>query len=284
MKTLLTSTARRTARARGFTLVELLVSSAVFVVAGGMLFLILNAGVNLVARNSSTNFAHQQLLKSIDRITRDVHGSVSIPQLVNSDRSTATGNGPAAGVTVQTYAMGPYQFTQSLVAPGNVAAKILTLATHSTSTSVRPAAGQHAVMMATLVEDDITAAAANSSDNTKTDITLANDVDTTVNGTNGKLYGNVPVLITNKISYVVVNGELRYFTSATSANYIVLSRLVSSTTPFSFTTNATNAASNRTLSCNLTVHDPAYSNRGFKNLDVSVNVQIPYRARLALFQ
>jgi len=53
---------------QGFTLVEMLVTIAVTTVVGGMVFLILNSGMVLYAKNTAVNSAHQQARSGVDQM------------------------------------------------------------------------------------------------------------------------------------------------------------------------------------------------------------------------
>jgi hypothetical protein len=97
----------------GFTIAELMVSAACFVLAGGIVFLLLNSAMILYAKNMSVNTAHEDTRRSINRLLRDIHAAVSVPQLIdgfNADGSLQVHNSnvtPAAGVSFQLVANGP---------------------------------------------------------------------------------------------------------------------------------------------------------------------------------
>src|SRR6266705_2189547 len=94
-------------RCAGFTLPEIMISVLCFAVCGGMIFTLLNSGMILYAKNMSVNTAHEDTRRAINRLLRDIHASVSVPQLIdgfNADGSlqvhTSNTTG-AAGVSFQ---------------------------------------------------------------------------------------------------------------------------------------------------------------------------------------
>jgi len=66
---------------RGFTLIEVLVAMSILGVVGLMVFLVLNSGMVLYAKNTAVNTAHQQARAGVDQMLQNIHSSVSIPQL-----------------------------------------------------------------------------------------------------------------------------------------------------------------------------------------------------------
>jgi hypothetical protein len=96
----------------GFTLAEMMVSVLCFALAGGMVFLLLNSGMILYAKNMSVNTAHEDTRRSVNRLLRDIHAAVSVPQFIdgfNADGSLQVHSGTtaAAGVAFQLVAQGP---------------------------------------------------------------------------------------------------------------------------------------------------------------------------------
>ena len=75
----------RDQRAAGFTLVEMMITTVVFAITGGMIFIFLNSGMNLYAKNTAVNAAHQQARAGVDQMLANIHAAVSIPQLVDQN-------------------------------------------------------------------------------------------------------------------------------------------------------------------------------------------------------
>lgn len=250
-----------------------MISTGVVVIGGSAVFLALNSGLNLFAKNTSVNAAHQQMLKAINHMTTDVHSAVSIPQLVNSNLASYTGTGSAAGISMQVYSMGPFQTTGGSSPTFNS-----TLITVTTGTTTRPAVGQRVIFPAHLVEEDIVASVPNASNSARTDLTIANPV-----WRNVGIFANC--LITDRIAFAVSNGELRYYPRASdTATYHVLARGVTTATPFRFGTYPGGTTNNRMIVGTLALTDPTYSNRGYQALGLSVNFQLPMRTLLTNYR
>lgn len=258
--------------AMGFTLVEMMVAMAISCLCGGMIFSVLNGITVLYAKNTSINSAHQQMVTALQRVTRDIHASISSPELVDVNRAAT--NGPAAGVSVQPIVSGPF----NLVSLSPLSGKVTIL----TGSAPPPAVGQRIVCPTCLIEDFITAVAPNSAHPaTQTDLSLAQNVWTAAALTN-TIYA--PVFITNRSAYVVTDGELRYYPVSTGSNndsYSVLARGVGTATPFNLLNNGAGAAGNVMVNGTLAVAEPRYNRRGFRATDILVNFRVPYRSRLA---
>jgi hypothetical protein len=253
----------------------MMMSIGIFVLAGGMIYTGLNTATVLYAKNTSINTAHSQMIKALERMTRDVHASASCPQLVDVNRGSTTG--PAAGVTIQPVTAGPFALSSLSTVPGSGNVTILT------GSSPKPQVGQRVVCPAALVEDYITAVAANATNPlTQTDLTTANSIWTTAALPTNLYY---PVFITNKSAYVINGDELRYYpvsTGRSSDSYVVLARGVTTPTPFTLV-SSTGTAANSTIAATLAVTDPTFNQRGYQATDISVSVQIPYRSRIATY-
>jgi hypothetical protein len=97
---------------RGWTIAEMMVSVLCFAVVGGIVFLLLNSGMILYAKIMSVNTAHQDTRRSINRLLRDIHAAVSVPQLIDGFNSNGSlqvhsGTTAAAGVAFQFVSQGP---------------------------------------------------------------------------------------------------------------------------------------------------------------------------------
>src|ERR1044071_5618992 len=68
-----------------FTLPELMVTMGILGLVGLMVFLVLNSGMTLYAKNTAVNSAHQQARAGVDQMLANLHSSVSIPQLVDAN-------------------------------------------------------------------------------------------------------------------------------------------------------------------------------------------------------
>jgi hypothetical protein len=68
----------------GFTVAEMVVSTMVMAILGIVFLQVLNSGMILYAKNTAVNTAHEDAREGINRLTRDIHAAVSVPQLRNS--------------------------------------------------------------------------------------------------------------------------------------------------------------------------------------------------------
>ena len=75
----------KTERQGGFTSAEMVVSTMVMAILGIVFLQVLNSGMILYAKNTAVNSAHEEAREGINRLTRDIHASVSVPQLRNSN-------------------------------------------------------------------------------------------------------------------------------------------------------------------------------------------------------
>src|SRR3954463_241724 len=106
---------RSNATIAGYTLGEMVVAAGVLCMLGLVFFAVLNSGMILYAKNTAVNSAHEEARDGINRLTRDIHASISVPQLrdtnynsVSSTPVSANGTAPmAAGVSFQNIAIGP---------------------------------------------------------------------------------------------------------------------------------------------------------------------------------
>ena len=169
--------------------------------AGGALYLTLTTGVIQFAKNTSVNVAHQQLLEAFNHMEKDVHSSLSIPQLLNADLTPYTGTGSAAGIGLQRYSMGPFT--------ANWANNGLSAVTIATGATKRPAAGQRIIFEDMFIEKDITAVTASGNNSV---VTMDSSIWTAIHNMD-------LATIADKAGYVVFkpdnttapNGELRYY-------------------------------------------------------------------------
>jgi hypothetical protein len=101
-----------------FTFAEMAVAVGVLGLLGLVFFQVLQTGLTLSAKNTAVNAAHEQARLGIVRLTRDLHASVSVPQLrdttyavVSSTPSPSASPGAtpptAPGVSFQNIAYGP---------------------------------------------------------------------------------------------------------------------------------------------------------------------------------
>lgn len=272
--------AARHAGKRGAALIEMMISTMVAALTAGIVFGILNTGLILFAKNSAINLAHQQARVAVLTMEQDLHSAVSIPRLVDTNKNVVAGNGPAAGISFQIYAKGPCKVV-STAAAGQ----------HQVNVRVSgyaPKVGQRLCIPTHQIEYDITAVGSGTTDRV---LTLAQplpvNVATTLYdpGTNTNINVNVVCFITDRIHYVVKNGELRYYGPSHPSTGRLLAGNITSSTPFSIPVTPLGAQYNRFVAAiNLSTADHTSSNRGFKAANMFLNAMVPYRTRLCITQ
>ena len=111
--------ARTISTRSGSALVEVMISTTVMAIVSSIVFSILNTGMVLFAKNTAVNMAHQQARVAVLTMEADLHSAVSIPQLADATQAPVAGNGPAAGISFQTYAAGPFQLVSTAASGQN---------------------------------------------------------------------------------------------------------------------------------------------------------------------
>lgn len=137
----------------GFSVGEMGVAVGVLGLLGLVFFQVLQSGLILSAKNTAVNAAHEEARQGVLRLTRDIHASISVPQLrdngfavVNSD--PVSGVPPmAAGVSFQNVASGPNFVWKD---PGN--ASLIMIKDNPT----KPVEGQRIIIPFFGLEEDIT--------------------------------------------------------------------------------------------------------------------------------
>jgi hypothetical protein len=96
---------------------------------------------------------------------------------------------------------------------------------------------------------------------------------------------DVIAFITDRVSYVVGNRELRYYGRKSSSTYSVMANDITSPTPFSTPTTPAGAPYYRFVAAiNLSTADPTATARSFKSANMFLNAQVPCRSRLCAYQ
>jgi hypothetical protein len=190
----------------GFTIAEMAVAVGVLGLLGYVFFSVLFSGLTLSTKNIAVNIAHAEARDGINRLTRDIHASVSVPQLRDANFAVvssqpAAGANPtppvASGVSFQNIASGPNYIWQDPGSPSLIKIK---------DSLNPPVAGQHLIIpfWGSLFESDIvkvTAAAANHSN-----VFLSNDLNTKINP---RPFGQAYAITyyTDRVMYLVQNGH-----------------------------------------------------------------------------
>jgi len=200
---------RRTRKTGGFTVAEMAVAVGVASLLGIVFFQVLQSGLTLYAKNTAVNAAHQEARDGMMRLTRDIHASISVPQLRNTNfawvsptpvPNAATDTLPpvAAGVSFQNIAAGPNYVFQD---PGN--ANLIMIKDNPNP----PEPGMRLIVPAWGQEDDISKVTASGSANHSNVFTVG-AIETNIKKSpvfNGTTYAIV--YYTNRSMYLVRNGS-----------------------------------------------------------------------------
>lgn len=194
-----------------FTFAEMGVAIGVLGLLGLVFFQVLKSGLTLSAKNTAVNAAHEEARQGIMRLTRDIHASVSVPQLrdasfavISSTPSPSASPGAtpptAAGVSFQNVAIGPnYIFNDPGGASGLVMIK---------DGAAQPSPGMRIIIPAWGLEDNIERVTGSSSTAGHSNVFTVNGFETGVK--NSPTYaGNLYAITyyTNRVMYIVENGS-----------------------------------------------------------------------------
>jgi prepilin-type N-terminal cleavage/methylation domain-containing protein len=260
---------------RGFTLLEVMIASSALAVSGGIIYSILTAGLTLFAKNSAINVGHQQARMAVLRMERDLHSAISLPQLVDANRVPVAGTGPSAGVAFQLFAGGPFSIHSNQVV-GDTKVQV------DNPKSYVFKVGQRLIIPTHEIEIDITGI---STSGTVATLTLASGISADIVVSSSGTGYNIPCFVTDRAAYVVANGELRRYPTASGTTYQVFSYGIVSPTPFSTPTLTGSSPSNRYVSAiNLSASDTTMGKRSFKSMNMFLNSSVPTRATLTEYQ
>src|SRR5450432_1319934 len=78
-------------RVAGYTLTELMIAMAIAVIVGGVIFIAVQAGLTLFAKNLAINQVHMTARNAVYRMAFDVARSIDQPRLVNVTPVPASG-------------------------------------------------------------------------------------------------------------------------------------------------------------------------------------------------
>lgn len=187
----------------GFSVGEMGVAVGVLGLLGLVFFQVLQSGLTLSAKNTAVNAAHEEARQGVLRLTRDIHASISVPQLrdngftvISSD--PVSGIAPmAAGVSFQNISSGPNFVWKD---PGNPS---LIMVKDNPS---KPDEGQRLIIPFFGLEEDITKVTASGSANHSNVFIKADQSTPNITAPD---YGS-PYCITyytNRIMYVVRKGS-----------------------------------------------------------------------------
>lgn len=307
----------------GYTVIEMGIAVAVLMLLGLVFFQVLRSGLILSAKNTAVNAAHEEARQGVLRLTRDIHASISVPQLRDTSfnvvsSAPVSGVAPtAAGISFQNISSGPnWIWNDPSSSNGLIMIK--------DGLNGGPVAGQRIIIPAWGIEDDIikvTGAGTTGHSNVFT----KNGIETGVK--RSPAYQGVYYAITyytNRAMYLVKNGtyvadsqgdfnlvsgqyvavtpgtgayhyeggELHYYlqrynTSTNSLYWVdtaIVARYLSNPAPFSVPVNKYGGPDYKYVRVKINVRDPKTSNRGFIATSALLDTQIDYRSRLTIYQ
>lgn len=256
----------------GYTLIELAVTAGVTVMVAALFFSVLRTFSYLSAKNAAINLTHTQARTAIHRAVTEIRDSVSIPQLTDAAGTPlAATSGPAAGVSYQGVAAGPYLVWSTATAGQN------TIKITARAGDPPLGGGLRLIVPSWFIEDDITMVSPASGSPLVRTVTLANPLLKTITCASGA--PNYVVYFTQRSALAVVGSELRYYAKKGAPQYTVVSANVTSPTPFSVP-----SGDNRFIQAAFATQDPRILNRGFKSMNLQTNLTMPYRYRLTTYQ
>jgi hypothetical protein len=308
---------------QGFSVGEMGVAVAVAALLGVAFFQVLQSGLTMTAKNTAVNAAHEEARQGVLRLTRDIHASISVPQLRDSTKAVISStpvpgsSSPvaptAAGVSFQNIASGPNYIWKD---PGNPNLIMV-------RDNPKPTEGQRIIIPFWGIEDDIASVTAGGSAN-HSNVFTVHALESNINNAPGFMNGTTYAIIyyTDRVMYLVENGayvadakgdltllngvysnvtpgtgqyhyergELNLYKqrySGGSLSWIkiaTVARYLSSPKPFSVPLNRSGSTNNKYVAVNLSVRDPIASNRGYIATSALLNTQIDYRSRLTLEQ
>lgn len=259
----------------GFTLVELMIASGVLLMVGIAIWTVLHTVMVLSAKNEAINLTHQQGREVVNRISREIRSSVSALQLVDASFNPVSGTNQAAGVVFQTVFRGPNQIHNNCTSASNNVR-----ITRDPAVDGDPTRGMRLIIPAIQVEADIDNAPGGNGQNGVQDIQLVNGFGSYTTPTNQDLTCNNgnPVYVTyvtQKSAFILVAGELRYYSHYLSGQYSVIARNLATSAPFSLKNGNTS-----TLVVSFVVRDSRVSSRNYGSVDLTINSTIPCRYRM----
>ena len=287
----------------GFTLVELMITTVVFALTGGMVFFFLNSGMSLYAKNTAVNAAHQQARAGVDQMLANIHAAVSIPQLVDQNLTPLPppGIGPAAGINFQKFDSGPYLLSTNQNVPSTQTWVAVFAPNLDASQSV---SGMRFNIPSHQIELDIQSITAfgnfrviGFASAIGTQI-FVNDNDPNSNGNgngNGNGTSNITGFVTRRVSYAIAGTspyyELRYYPTNNLQTFRVIARNVTSPnagqapTPFKVLLNQAGGADFRSVAAvDLSTAEPQYASRGYAAVNMFIDSYIPFRSKLTISQ
>lgn len=271
-------------RPHAFTLVELIVATAVFAGVTVAMLTFSSVAVRLFARNLSVNHSHDSIRIADQDMLRDLHDAASAFRLMSFDGTTYTDISPAAttdvdkltgkfvsargnAVRFRRRAGGPFKMTASTTVDST------DLTFNFSGSGYTPQVGDKVVLPLISREFGIidvpSAGVVTISDAGGVGFSI--DATTAGNVTTGYFY--------REVAYSVWGGALRYhknFTSTNKTSSVPVRDKITSTQPFGLLyPTATGQVETGALRVSLEAYDPNYTGRKFSNGTATLQAIIP---------
>jgi hypothetical protein len=190
--------------------------------------------------------------------------------LVDEDGNAVSGNGPAAGISFQVFAAGPFQVVAKAAAGQNQVT--LALGNHHAKTTQRLVIANHEL------EIDIAADDSGSGDRTLTlTENLSNPINVEIDDAGTMQPVQVVGIITERVQYVIKDGELRH--RDRNGQITVLARDITSDKPFSRPKKGPANPNSRSIAAvNLSTGKKGGKNKRFKAANMYLSAEVPARA------
>jgi hypothetical protein len=289
-----------------FSIIEMMMVTAIIGITGAAMLECLITGMTLFAKNTAMNTTHEESRRGMNRLVRDIHLAVSVPQLIDSSFNSIDSQPMAsgvptgtAGVSFQIVAHGPdYVFNDPA---GN---NMIMIRDDANGGGYSPHPGQRLIAPMWELEDDIYKVAAAGSANHH-NVWCTNGTDVVISKTKNPATYAI-TYYTSRIAYMVKNGRTvtingvtqyldgelhrfeQYFYNGNSNPVWVdmgtVARSVTSATPFTVPLNPSGTPDNRYVGVSLKTGNSGYSNRNYRDINTVLNTQIPYRSKLTIYQ
>jgi prepilin-type N-terminal cleavage/methylation domain-containing protein len=298
----------QSSKSHGYTLVEIMIAVSVVAVTVGGVFECLTAGLNLYSKNVAMNSTHEEGRRGLNRLVRDIHSAVSVPQLIDGnfnaiDTQPVDGSGTptgTAGVMFQIVAHGPDYVLNDPA--GN---DMIMVMDNLGGAPYAPHPGLRLIAPAWGLEDDVYKVEV-ASTNGHHNVWCKNATDVTIAKTK---VANVYAITyyTARIAYLVKNGhwttdingnpayvdgelhryEQWFYNGNTTPVWVdrsIVARYITSPTPFTVPLNAAGTPDDRYVGVKISAGNTTYTNRNYHDISTVLNTAIPYRSKLTIFQ
>ena len=176
----------------------------------------------LYTKTMAINTAHQSARAAMDRLSKDLNASISVPTLTDASFNPVTPYNMCAGVSFLQENGPVFQVTPSQTAAASQNTILVT-----TGTAFTPVAGECLVIPSYQIQQNITSVTSKGGGSFQ--LTLSSTLGNTiaVSSTN-----NVVAIIANPVGYAVSNGQLLFYPNTSSTNNTVVARDMSTASGF----------------------------------------------------